>query len=99
MNDKIDEGGKNANVCDFTTVSVATPTGPWRGVTTDDGDLIRPETDAEVAEKLGVSQPVVSEVIKNIDSNIIYHDRVKVREYYDGHNDPESAPGAVRTGY
>ena len=42
---------------------------------TDDGDLIRPETDTDVAEKLGVSRPVVHRVINNVDANIIYHDR------------------------
>jgi hypothetical protein len=50
---------------------------------TGDGDLIRPETDTEVAEKLGVSRPVVNRVVNNVDVNIIYHDRVKAREYYE----------------
>jgi hypothetical protein len=54
---------------------------------TDDGDLIRPETDTEVAEKLGVSQQLVNEVIKNTTGGIIYHDRVAAREYYEKHPD------------
>lgn len=49
---------------------------------TDDGDLIRPETDTEVAEKLGVDQSLVSRVVNNMNAHIIYHDRVKAREYY-----------------
>ena len=43
------------------------------------GDLIRPETDTDVAEKLGVSQPVVHRVVNNIDANIIYHERMRAR--------------------
>jgi len=54
---------------------------------TDDGDLIRPETDSDVAEKLGVSQPMVHRVVNNIDANIIYNDRVKAREYYEENPD------------
>jgi hypothetical protein len=49
---------------------------------TDDGDLIRPETDTEVAEKLGVSQQLVTRVVKDTNGSIIYHDRAKAREYY-----------------
>jgi ParB-like chromosome segregation protein Spo0J len=63
---------------------------------TDDGDLIRPETDTEVAKKLGVSEDTVGRVfdesavgatvnvIKKSQARIIYHDRVKAREYYGG---------------
>jgi site-specific DNA-adenine methylase len=54
---------------------------------TDDGALIRPETDSEVAAKLGVSQPLVNGVVKNITSNIIYHDRIQAREYYEDNPD------------
>ena len=47
----------------------------------DGGDDVDPSTIAgEVAEKLGVSRPVVHRVINNVDANIIYHDRVKARE-------------------
>ena len=42
----------------------------------DDGDLIRPETDTEVAEKLGVSRRLVSDVCSNGIGSIITHDRV-----------------------
>jgi len=48
---------------------------------TDDGDLIRPETDSGVAEKLGVDRSLVSRVIKNVNAHIIYHDRVKASQH------------------
>lgn len=55
-----------------------------RAWTTDDetGALVRHETDSEVADKLGVSQQLVSRVVKDTNHSIIYHDRVKAREYY-----------------
>ena len=54
---------------------------------TDDGDLIRPETDSDVAEKLGVDRSLVSQVVRNGNNPIIYHDRVKAREYYEENPD------------
>ena len=54
---------------------------------TDDGDLIRPETDSDVAEKLGVDRSLVSQVVRNGNSPIIYHDRVKAQEYYEENPD------------
>jgi|APHM01.1.fsa_nt_gi DNA modification methylase len=54
---------------------------------TDDGALIRPETDTEVAAKLGVSQRLVSGVVKNRNGSIIYHDRIQAREYYEDNPD------------
>jgi hypothetical protein len=63
---------------------------------TGEGDLIRPEKNQDVAEKLGVGSTTVDrlfdsdmdgstlEVIKNPHAGIIYHDRVKAREYYGG---------------
>jgi len=60
--------------------------------TTDDGTLVRTETDSEVAEKLGVSQQLVSEVVKNTTGSIIYHDRVKARQYYEERLDPSAVP-------
>jgi len=54
---------------------------------TDDGDLIRPETDTEVAEKLGVNQSTATRVLKNMQAHIIKHARVKAREYYEEHPD------------
>jgi ParB-like chromosome segregation protein Spo0J len=56
---------------------------------TDDDDLIRPETNTEVAEKLGVSEALVTEVCKKFTSEIITHDRVKAREYYE--NNPDAS--------
>ena len=50
-------------------------------------EMLLAETDTEVAEKLGVSRPVVHRVCKNIDANIITHDRVKARRYYDENPD------------
>ncbi|UXF50921.1 MAG: DNA methyltransferase [Haloquadratum phage sp.] len=47
---------------------------------TDDGDLIRPETDSDVAEKLGVSRQLVSKVVSNANGGIIYSERIDVRE-------------------
>ena len=44
----------------------------------DDGDLIRPETDTEVAEKLGVSQQLVTKVCNRTNGSIITHDRGSV---------------------
>ena len=46
---------------------------------TDDGDLIRPETDSEVAEKLGVSQELVSKVVNRTNHSIIDHERMRAR--------------------
>ena len=37
------------------------------------------ETDSEVAEKLGVSQQLVSKVVNRSNDTIIDHDRVKAR--------------------
>ncbi|AFH21874.1 hypothetical protein OSG_eHP11_00135 [environmental Halophage eHP-11] len=54
---------------------------------TDDGDLIRPETDSEVAEKLGVDRSLVSRVVNNVNAHIIDHDRVKARKYYEDNPD------------
>ncbi len=66
---------------------------------TDDGDLIRPETDTEIAKKLGVSEVTVGRVfdgsavgatvnvVKKSRAKIIYHDRVKAREYYEDNPD------------
>jgi 16S rRNA G966 N2-methylase RsmD len=66
---------------------------------TDEGDLIRPETNKEVAEKLGVGKSTVArvfdssakgptlEVVKNSQVGVIYHDRVKAREYYEDNPD------------
>lgn len=52
--------------------------------TTDEetGALVRLEEQDEVADKLGVSQPLVSGVVNDISHDIIYHDRLKAREYY-----------------
>lgn len=44
--------------------------------------LVRPETNAEVAEKLGVSTGLVSGVVKKFNGELIDHDRLKAREYY-----------------
>jgi len=54
---------------------------------TDDGALIRTETDTEVADRLGVDHSLVSRVIRNWNSPIIYHDRAKAREYYEDNPD------------
>ena len=62
---------------------------------TDDGDLIRPETDTEVAEKLGVSRQLVTRVIRNANGGVIYHDRARAREYY-GQNPDASYREAAR---
>ena len=64
----------------------------------DEGNLIRPETDTEVANKLGVSRELVNQVIKNTNGSIIYHDRVKAREYYDGHSDASYREVAEKLG-
>jgi site-specific DNA-methyltransferase (adenine-specific) len=56
---------------------------------TDDGDLIRPETDQEVADKLGVSRRLVSQVINSGTDAIIYHDHVAARDYYE--NNPDAS--------
>ena len=48
---------------------------------TDDGDLIRPETDTDVAEKLGVSQELVSKVVNRSNDTIIDHERMRARRY------------------
>lgn len=55
-----------------------------RSWATDDktGELVRHETDSEVADKLGVSRQLVTRVVKNANHSIIYHDRVTAREYY-----------------
>jgi len=53
------------------------------------GRLAGPETDTKVAEKLGVDRSLVSRVCKNIDANIITHDRVEAREYYE--NNPDTS--------
>jgi len=45
--------------------------------------LVKTETDTEVAEKLGVSQQLVSTVCNRTKGGIITHDRVKAREYYE----------------
>jgi transposase len=50
---------------------------------TDDGDLIRPETDSDVAEKLGVNQSTVTRCVNNMREHIIYSDRVQVREIWE----------------
>jgi hypothetical protein len=77
---------------------------------TDEGDLIRPETNQDVAEKLGVGSTTVDrlfdsdmdgstlEVIKNPHAGIIYHDRVKAREYYEDNPDAVEPPGPLRQG-
>jgi ParB-like chromosome segregation protein Spo0J len=54
---------------------------------TDGGDLIRPETDKEVAGKLSVSRPLVTQVSENVNGNIIRHARLKAQEYYDKNPD------------
>lgn len=51
------------------------------------GALVRIEDNVEVAEKLGVSEWAVRQVIKNRGGTIIYHDRVAAREYYEKHPD------------
>lgn len=48
---------------------------------TDDGDLIRPETDSDVAEKLGVSRQLVSKVVNRANDSIIDHERMRARRY------------------
>jgi ParB-like chromosome segregation protein Spo0J len=50
---------------------------------TDDGDLIRTETDSKVAERLGVSRQLVTEVVNSANDGIIYHERLKARDYYE----------------
>jgi Iron dependent repressor, N-terminal DNA binding domain. len=47
---------------------------------TDDGDLLRPETDTEIAKKLGVDQSTVTRAVKSMQVRIIYSDRVTARE-------------------
>jgi ParB-like chromosome segregation protein Spo0J len=54
---------------------------------TDGGDLIRPETDTQVADKLGVSQELVTDVVNRSNGTIIDHDRVKARRYYEENPD------------
>ena len=54
---------------------------------TDDGDLIRPETDGEVAEKLGVSRRLVSKVVNRGNDAIIDHERMKARRYKEDNPD------------
>jgi N6-adenosine-specific RNA methylase IME4 len=54
---------------------------------TANGDLIRTETDTEIAERLGVTRQLVNGVVNNANSCIIYHDRVKAREYYEANPD------------
>jgi len=54
---------------------------------TDDGDLIRPETDSDVAEKLGVNQSTVTRCVNNMREHIIYSDRVQVREIWEEDTD------------
>ena len=56
---------------------------------TSEGNLIRPETDTEVAERLGVDQSLVGRVVKNMNAHIIYHERIKAREYYE--DNPEAS--------
>lgn len=60
-----------------------------RAWNTDDetGALVRPETNAEVAKKLGASEPVVGEVVKKLADLVISHDRLKVRGYYEENPD------------
>jgi ParB-like chromosome segregation protein Spo0J len=54
---------------------------------TDDGDLIRPETNEDVADNLGVSEwtvrAAIDEVSENRGASIIRHARLKAQEYYD----------------
>ncbi|PSP87005.1 hypothetical protein BRC87_12280 [Halobacteriales archaeon QS_4_66_20] len=57
---------------------------------TDGGDLIRPETDTDVAEKLGVDWSLVSRVVKNVNAHIIDHERLKACEYYEVNPDAEA---------
>lgn len=51
---------------------------------TDDetGALVKVEEQGVVADKLGVSDFLVSDVVNNLGTEIIYHDRLKAREYY-----------------
>jgi len=63
---------------------------------TDEDNLIRPETDTEVAEKLGVSQQLVSTVCNRTEGSIITHDRVKAREYYEDNPGVNPAPSGGR---
>lgn len=55
-----------------------------RAWATDDetGALVRTETNVEVGDALGVDNSLVGRVVKDLQSQIIYHDRVKAREYY-----------------
>jgi hypothetical protein len=46
----------------------------------DDGTPICTEDDTEIADKLGVDQTLVSEVVRNWTGPMIYHDRVKTRK-------------------
>jgi phage N-6-adenine-methyltransferase len=50
---------------------------------TDDGDLIRPETNKQIAKKLGVSDDTVGGVLKNSTGRIILHERLKAADYYE----------------
>lgn len=51
---------------------------------TDDetGALVKIEEQGEVADELGVSQPLVSQVCDRISRNIVTHDRIRARDYY-----------------
>jgi hypothetical protein len=42
---------------------------------------------SEVASKLGVDRSTVTKVVKNVNGHIIYHDRIKAREYYEKNPD------------
>jgi phage N-6-adenine-methyltransferase len=49
---------------------------------TDRGEWIQQENQATLAEKLGVSRPLVSEVLDYVNGNIIKHARARARQYY-----------------
>jgi len=55
--------------------------------TTDDGTLIRTESDTEIADRLSVDHSLVSGVVRNWTSPIIDHDRLKARRYYEDNPD------------
>jgi len=55
--------------------------------TTDDGALIRTEDDTEIADKLSVSQELVTDVFDCSIGTTIKHERLKAREYYEDNPD------------
>ena len=54
---------------------------------TDDGALIRPETDTQVADDLGVDRSTVTRVLDSVNAHIIKHARLKAQRYYEANPD------------